>query len=133
MSVVATAKGVRMSPRKVATVASLVRGRDVKDALVILEHTPRSAADAVRRVVRSAQANAEHNHGYKPDTLRIVEITVNSGPRMKRFRPIARGSANRFQHKTSHIRVVVDGDKREIKKAVKSETVAKKPATKEEK
>ncbi len=116
MSVVATARGVRMSPRKVATVAALVRGRSVSDALVILEHTPRYAADAVRSVIRSAQANAEHNHGFKPETLQIVEITINAGPRMKRFMPVARGSANRFQHKSSHIRVVVDGEKREVKK-----------------
>ncbi len=124
MSVVATARGVRMSPRKVATVAALVRGRSVSDALVILEHTPRYAADAVRSVIRSAQANAEHNHGFKPETLQIVEITINAGPRMKRFMPVARGSANRFQHKSSHIRVVVDGEKREVKKpaAKKKET-----------
>ncbi len=106
MAVHAVARGVRMSPRKVSTVAGLVRGRSVEDALSILEHTPRVAADAVARVIRSAQANAEHNHGYKPSSLQIVEITINAGPRMKRFRPIARGSANRFQHKTTHIRVV---------------------------
>lgn len=123
MSVQAIAKGVRMSPRKVAPVAALVRGRSVEEALVILEHTPRYAADAVRRVVRSAQANAEHNHNFKPGTLQIIEISVNAGPRMKRFRPAARGSANRYQHKSSHIRVVVDGEKREAKKPVaKKET-----------
>lgn len=118
MAVQAIAKGVRMSPRKIATVATLVRGRTVADALVILEHTPRESANAVSRVVRSAQANAEHNHNYKPGTLRIIEISVNSGPRMKRFRPAARGSANKFQHKSSHIRVVVDGEQREAKKPV---------------
>ena len=130
MAVQAIAKGVRMSPRKVATVASLVRGRTVADALVILEHTPRESANAVSRVVRSAQANAEHNHNYKPGTLRIVEISVNSGPRMKRYRPAARGSANKFQHKSSHIRVVVDGEQREVKKpaAVTTKTSTKKEA-----
>lgn len=116
MAVLALAKGVQMSTRKVATVASLVRGRTVKDALIILEHTPRYSAAAVAKVVRSAQANAEHNHGYKPDTLRIVEISVTSGPRLKRYRPAAKGSANKFQHKSSHIRVMVDGEKRVIKK-----------------
>ena len=130
MAVQAIAKGVRMSPRKVATVATLVRGRTVADALVILEHTPRESANAVSRVVRSAQANAEHNHNYKPGTLRIVEISVNSGPRMKRFRPAARGSANKFQHKSSHIRVVVDGEKREVKKAAVSTAVVTKTSTK---
>lgn len=116
MAVLALAKGVQMSTRKVATVASLVRGRTVKEALIILEHTPRYSAKAVAKVVRSAQANAEHNHGYKPDTLRIVEISVTSGPRLKRYRPAAKGSANKFQHKSSHIRVMVDGEKRVVKK-----------------
>lgn len=123
MSVIALAKGVQMSTRKVATVASLVRGRTVVDALTILEHTPRFSAKAVAKVIKSAQANAEHNHGYKPNSLRIIEISVTSGPRLKRYRPVAKGSANKFQHKSSHIRVVVDGDKREIKKTTPKSTV----------
>lgn len=121
MPVQAIAKGVRMSPRKVGIVAQLVRGRTVADALVILEHTPRRTADAVRKVVASAQANADHNHNMKPDTLRIVEISVTPGPRLKRFRPAAHGRALPFQRKTSHIRVVVDGEVRAPKKPVKTE------------
>lgn len=116
MSVNASYKGVRISPRKVGVVAALVRGRTVADALTILEHTPRRAALAVKKTVRSAQANAEHNHNYKPDTLYISEIFVTAGPRFKRFRAAARGRANRYQHKTSHIRVVVDGEIRQVKK-----------------
>ncbi len=116
MAVKAVAKGVRISPRKVAVVAALVRGRSVEDALTILEHTPRRSALAVKKVVMSAKANADHNHDYKPATLQITEISVSPGPRLKRFRPMARGRANPFQYKSSHIRVVVDGDKREAKK-----------------
>ena len=119
MSVVAIAKGIRMSPRKVGVVAGLVRGRTVADALVILEHTPRRTATAVQKVIMSARANADHNHNYKPDTLRIVEISVTPGPRLKRYNPAAHGRALPFQRKTSHIRVVVDGEQR----------VSKKPAT----
>lgn len=114
--VLALAKGVRLSPRKVGEVASLVRGRTVADALVILDHTPRRSALAVKKVVMSAKANADHNHGYKPDTLFITEISVTAGPRLKRYKPAAHGRALPFQKKTSHIRVVVDGDKREVKK-----------------
>lgn len=121
MPVQAIAKGVRMSPRKVGIVAQLVRGRSVADALVILEHTPRRTAEAVRKVVASAQANADHNHNMKPDTLRIVEISVTPGPRLKRYRPAAHGRALPFQRKTSHIRVVVDGEVRAPKKPVKTE------------
>ena len=105
-----------MSPRKAGIVAQLVRGRSVADALIILDHTPRRSADAVRKVVASAQANADHNHNMKPDTLRIVEISVTPGPRLKRYRPAAHGRALPFQRKTSHIRVVVDGEVRAPKK-----------------
>lgn len=122
MSVVSINKGVRISPRKVGVVAALVRGRSVTDAITILEHTPRRAALAVKKTVRSAQANAEHNHNYKPNTLTITEISVTPGPRFKRYRPAARGRALRYQHKTSHIRVVVDGEIRQAKKpAAKTE------------
>lgn len=121
--VMAIAKGVRIAPRKVSVVASLVRGRSVADALTILEHTPRRSSVAVSKVIASARANAEHNHNLKPDTLQIVEISVTSGPRLKRYRPAAHGRALPFQRKTSHIRVVVTGEER--KKPAK--------ATKEEK
>jgi large subunit ribosomal protein L22 len=120
MSVIAIAKGVRMSPRKVGVVASLVRGRTVADALVILDHTPRRSAVAVKKAVASARANADHNHNLKPDSLRIVEISVTPGPRLKRYNPAAHGRALPFQRKTSHIRVVVDGEMRQVKKPAKA-------------
>ena len=128
MAVKAESKSVRLSPRKVAAVAALVRGRTVADAIVILEHTPRRAALSVLKTVKSAQANAAHNHNYKADTLVITEITVNHGPRMKRFRPAAMGRALPYMKRSSHIRVLVDGEQRPAKKPaeVKS-TGAKKP------
>ncbi|HVC36110.1 MAG TPA: 50S ribosomal protein L22 [Candidatus Dormibacteraeota bacterium] len=118
MPVQAIAKGVRISPRKIAVVAALVRGRSVEDALVILSHTPRRSAIAVTKVIKSAKANADYNHGYKPDSLQIVEISVSPGSRLKRFRPVSHGRAHPFQRKTSHIRVLVDGQKRQPKKEV---------------
>src|SRR5688572_14005846 len=121
MAVQAIAKGVPMSPRKVGVVAALVRGRTVEEALTILEHVPRRSSTPVIKAVKSAKANADHNHNLKPDTLRIVEITVTAGPRLKRFRPAAHGRALPFQRKTSHIRVVVDGDARVAKKPAKAE------------
>jgi len=138
MSVKAVAKGVHMSPRKVGEVVALVRGRSVADALVILSHVPRRSAVPVRKVIESAKANADHNHDLKPATLQIVEISVTPGPRIKRYRPAAHGRALPFQRKSSHIRVVVDGEKREAKKpVVKTETKpaasAAKPAKTEEK
>jgi large subunit ribosomal protein L22 len=118
MAVTAVAKGVRISPRKVAVVAALVRGRSVEDALTILEHTPRRSALAVAKVVKSAKANADHNHHYKSATLQITTISVTPGPRLKRYRPASHGRALPFERKTAHIRVIVDGEKREIKKPV---------------
>ncbi|HET9722091.1 MAG TPA: 50S ribosomal protein L22 [Candidatus Saccharimonadales bacterium] len=126
MPATAMSKGVRISPRKVSEVAALIRDRSVEDALVILDYTPRRAAGAVKDAVKSAAANAEHNHSYKPGTLKIIEISVTSGPRLKRWIPAARGRARRFQRKTCHIKVVVDGEKRQIKK-----TVVKKESEKE--
>lgn len=131
MAVQAIAKGVRMSPRKVAVVAALVRGRSVEDALTILSHTPRRSAQPVQKVIASAKANADHNHGLKPATLMITEISVSPGPRLKRYRPAAHGRALPFQRRTSHIRVVVDGEKREVRKPVAK--VEAKPAEKEAK
>ena len=125
MAVKAVAKGVRMSPRKVGVVASLVRGRTVADALVILENVPRRAALPVIKTIQSARANADNNHNYKPDSLVIVEISVTPGPRLKRYRPAAHGRALPFQRRSSHIRVVVDGDQREVKKAAPAAKEAK--------
>ncbi len=115
MSVHAIAKGVKQSPRKVAVVASLVRGRSVDEALTILEHTPRRSAIAVKKVIQSARANADYNHGYKPASLRIIEISVTPGPRLKRYRAAWRGTAQPYEKKSSHIKVVVDGEKRQAK------------------
>jgi large subunit ribosomal protein L22 len=122
MAVQAIAKGVRISPRKLGPVVALVRGRTVADALIILQHTPRAAALPVSKLISSARANADYNHRIKPDTLRIIEIGVTPGRRLKRFRPVARGMAHSYQHRTSHIRVVVDGEVRETKKPVTEKT-----------
>jgi len=116
MPVKAIAKSVSISPRKVSVVASLVRGRTVADALIILEHAPRNAAIPVAKVIKSAQANADHNHRLKPENFRITEITVTPGPRSKRFRPVSRGMAHPYQKRTSHISVTVDGEARPVKK-----------------
>ncbi|MGH7141985.1 MAG: 50S ribosomal protein L22 [Candidatus Saccharimonadales bacterium] len=119
MNVTAIARGVPLSPRKVSVVASLVRGRTVEDALVILQHTPRRSALAVVKTIASAKANADRNHNLRPETLRIVEISVTPGPRLKRFRAAARGQALPFQLRSSHIHVVVNGEERVAKKPAK--------------
>ncbi len=105
-------RGVDQTPRKLSEVASLVRGRTVADALVILEHTPRRAAKVVAKAVSSAKANAFNNDGLDEKTLRIESITVTAGPRMKRYRAGAMGRAKPYQKKSSHVMVVVTGEKK---------------------
>lgn len=105
----AMAKGVSMAPRKVSLVASLVRGRSVADALVILSHVPKRAAQPVEKVIKSAKANAVNTHGFEEKTLIIQSLEVTAGPRLKRFRPAAMGRALPYQKKSSHISVTIAG------------------------
>ncbi len=129
----AQAKAVDMTPRKIGLVASLVRGRSVADALIILEHTPKRAAEPIIKVIKSAKANALNNHNVKDENLLIDTLHVTPGPRGKRFRPVARGSAHPYQKKTTHITVIVSGEEK-AKKAttVKSTVTAPKTAAKKE-
>lgn len=113
-----------MSPRKVGVVAGLVRGRTVAEALVILEHVPRRAGLPVKKVIESAKANADRNHNLKPDTLKITQITVTHGLRIKRYRPAAQGRALPFQRRSCHISVTVDGEIRTPKKAAEQASTA---------
>lgn len=131
----AYAKGVDQAPRKVSLVASLVRGRTVADALVILDHTPKRAALVVRKAIASAQANAVNNHGLDGKTLQITTLSVTTGPRMRRFKPASRGRALPFEKKTSHILVEVSGTIKPKKKpaAKKADTKAATPAKEETK
>lgn len=134
VKVQAKAKGILMTPRKIGEVASLVRGRSVADALIILEHTPRRAAQPVIKAIESAKANAGHNHNVNVETLQIEALHVSPGPRMKRFRPIARGSANPYQKKSTHLTVVVAGEEKIKPKAkTTSKTTGKAAAKKSDK
>ncbi|GHU06756.1 hypothetical protein FACS189431_0180 [Alphaproteobacteria bacterium] len=129
----ANLKELRMTPRKVSEVIALVRDRSVDDALVILSHTPRRTAKPVTKLIESARANAVNNHGLLADSLRIEEITVTAGPRLKRYKPVSRGMAHPFQKRTSNISVTLVGDKKPAKKpAAVTASVAKQSSKKEE-
>lgn len=103
----AIARYVRISPRKARQVVDLIRGKSVKEAMAILEHTPKAASGIVAKVVRSAAANAENNYDMNPDELFVSEAYVDQGPAMKRIMPRARGMADRYRKRLSHITVVV--------------------------
>ncbi len=120
MPVQAIARNVRIAPRKVSVVASLVRNRSVDDAITILENTPRRAATAVMKTILSAKANATHNHNYLSKDLQILEISVTPGTTLKRYRPASRGRALPFKKRSSHIRVLVEGTIRPAKKATET-------------
>ena len=125
------AKGVDQAPRKVSLVASLVRGRTVADAIVILNHTPKRAVRPLLKAIESAQANAINNHGYDGKTLVISTLSVTTGTRLKRFKPASRGRALPFEKKTSNILVEVAGDLKPKKAAAKPvEAVAVEPEEK---
>jgi large subunit ribosomal protein L22 len=116
MTVRAYAESVDQTPRKISLVASLVRGRTVADALVILSHTPKRAAQPVKKTIESAKANAINNHGLDGKTLEISTLSVTSSVRLKRFKPAAMGRPRRFQKKTANILVEVTGDIKPKKK-----------------
>lgn len=124
-------KELALAPRKVALVASLVRGRTVADALVILSHTPRRPALPVSKAIESARANAVNTHGLDAKTLSISTLSVTAGTRLKRFKPASRGRALPFEKKTANILVEVTGQLKPKKTPTpkKTETKAVEPAT----
>jgi ribosomal protein L22 len=103
----AHAKYVRTSARKARLVADHVRGKSVVEARAILAHTPRAVAEDWEKLLNSAVANAEHNHELLGDDLRILSITADEGPTLKRFRPRAMGRASRIRKRTSHLSIAL--------------------------
>jgi len=103
----ATAKYVRIAPRKVRVVMDLIRGKNVQDAFAILKFTPKVGAEAIEKVLKSAVANAENNFDMNEDNLYVSEAYVDQGPTLKRIHPRSRGQAFKILKRTSHITVVV--------------------------
>jgi len=111
MQTVARARFVRVSARKARLVLDQIRGKSVGDALATLEYTPRAAARLVEKVLRSAIANAEHNHQVRNlDDLRVVRAIADGGPSMKRVQPRAMGRAFFIKHRTSHLTIGVSDE-----------------------
>lgn len=107
----ATARYIRMSPRKVKVVIDLIRNKSLGEAQAILANTPRAAAKPVLKVLNSAAANAENNLGMDRDNLYVAEVYANQGPTLKRYRPRAHGRAAMIRKRTSHITVILDEKK----------------------
>lgn len=101
----ATAKYVRTAPRKAQLVAAEIRGRRAVEARQILAFMTRDAARDVDKVLASAIANAEANHGLSGDELYVSAAEIGSGPTLKRWRARARGRVGRIKKRTCHITI----------------------------
>ncbi len=110
MEAVAHLKFARMGPRKLRRVADAIRGKSVKEALVLLQFAGVFAAEPIHKLLRSAVANAENNHDMNTDDLFVTRITVDGGPGgrfTKRLDPRAQGRANFKRKRMSHVTVAV--------------------------
>jgi ribosomal protein L22 len=103
----ASAKYVRVAPRKARLIADQVRGMHIEQARALLQFSPRGAAEDIHKLINSAAANAENNHDLVGDEMRITTITVDEGPTLRRFRPRALGRATPINKRTSHITVAL--------------------------
>lgn len=110
MKATARLRFVRLSTRKARLIADQIRGLPVDRADEMLRFSRKRAATVVRKVLDSAIANAEHNEGADIDELRVRSVSVDRGPFHKRFRPRARGRADRIRKPTSHIILTVSDD-----------------------
>ena len=118
MPVTAKLNYLRIAPRKVRLVADLVRGKSVKEAQSILNFTVKKSATPLLKLLNQAVDSAINNFQLNPDNLYISKITVDEGPKYKRWRPRARGQTYEIQKKTSHITIILD-EKVKTKKKVK--------------
>ena len=107
MEVNATAKYIRIAPRKLRVVMNLIRGKKVSEAFAILKFTPKVGSEVVEKVLRSAVANAEHNNDMNVDNLYVSTCFVDQGPTLKRIHPRSRGQAFKILKHSSHVTVCV--------------------------
>lgn len=104
----AHAKFVRISNTKAKIVLDQIKGKNVGDALAILNYSPRYAAEIIIKVLKSAIANADHNLNMDIDKLYVEEVVANQGPTLKRIRPRAQGRAYRINKRTAHISIYLN-------------------------
>ena len=109
----AIAKYVRVSPYKVRTVLALIRGKSYREAKAILDYSVNGSALAVKKVLMSAAANAEHNMGMDKEDLYVAECFADGGQMLKRMQPVSKGRGHAILKRTSHITVILDVKKLE--------------------
>ena len=104
----ASVKYVRVAPRKAQIVVDLIRGKQVDEALAILQFTPKAASPVVLKLLNSAIANAENNLEMDRGSLYVAEVYANQGPTLKRYWARSHGRADMIHKRTSHITIVLD-------------------------
>lgn len=129
MEISAKLSNLRIAPRKVRLVVDMIRGKKVDAAENILKFTTKKGILPVLKLLNQAVANAKNNFQAEKSNLFIKKITVDEGPKYKRWRPRSRGQAYEIQKKTSHVIIILDvlkplgKEKKEVKMAVKTEKI----------
>lgn len=109
MEVSATAKNIRISPKKVRLVVDQIKKMNPQQALSILDFITKSSSRPIKKVISSAVANAKNNLGLDETSLKFKSILVGEGPVLKRYQPISRGRAHAILKRSSHIKIVLEG------------------------
>ncbi|MEJ2347774.1 MAG: 50S ribosomal protein L22 [Patescibacteria group bacterium] len=129
MEIKSVQKFVKMSPRKLRLVASLVKGMTPTEAVARLPFSGKRAADPLVKTIKTAIANAKVK-GIAESDLVFKEIQINEGPMLKRGRPVSRGMWHPYKRRMSHIRVVLEGEVKKVSKPKKKVTTKKKTVVK---
>nr|YP_009294187.1 ribosomal protein L22 [Hildenbrandia rubra]AOM67429.1 ribosomal protein L22 [Hildenbrandia rubra] len=103
--IISVGKYIRVSPHKARRVLDQIRGKSYKEAMLILEFLPYRCTKSIQNVLKSAAANATHNHSLEKKNLVIQETFANQGPTLKRLQPRAQGKAFAIRKPTCHISV----------------------------
>lgn len=106
--IIAKTRYAQSAPRKLRAVAKLVKRKPATQALITLQFTPKKAARILAKTIRSALYNGVNNFNFDKEELNIKSITIDQGPTLKRFIAMARGSANTYCKRTSHITVILE-------------------------
>ena len=132
MEVTAQAKNVRVSPKKVKLVVDQIKKMPPAQAVKILDFVQKASSPILKKVILSAIANARNNYGLSEESLSFKEIQVGKGIVFKRYRPISRGRAHSILKRTSHVRIVLEGEqKKEVSNVSQVPEVPKAENTKD--
>jgi len=116
MEVVSQAKFVRQTPRKLRLVADEVRGLGVTEAEIILKSLNKKAARLLLKTLRQGMANAENNFNLKKEDLKIKRLEIGEGPRMRRYRFVAKGRVHQVLKRMAHVKIILEGEEKKIEK-----------------